>query len=62
MTDDLLTPHDLARICSVPVETVYYWNKYRTGPAPITVGRHVRYDPADVQQWITALKKRSAER
>ncbi|WP_405826778.1 helix-turn-helix domain-containing protein [Streptomyces sp. NBC_00838] len=47
-----LTPEDLAALLAVPIETVYGWRKKRTGPTGFRVGRHVRYDPRTVADWI----------
>jgi predicted DNA-binding transcriptional regulator AlpA len=46
-----LSPADLAEREGVPLETVYGWNKTRTGPPFMKVGRHVRYRLADVIAW-----------
>jgi predicted DNA-binding transcriptional regulator AlpA len=52
MTDDKhLSPEDLAERESVPLQTVYGWNKTRTGPRFMRIGRHVRYRLADVIAW-----------
>ncbi|MET7716230.1 helix-turn-helix domain-containing protein [Streptomyces sp. NPDC005407] len=52
-TDRYLTPHDIADLFSVPLETVYRWRKKRSGPPGFRVGKHLRYDPADVRRWTT---------
>lgn len=52
LPDRYLTPEDLAAMLSVPIETVYGWRKKRTGPTGFRVGRHVRYDPRAVRDWI----------
>ena len=49
--DTHLSPADLARREGVPLQTVYGWNKTRTGPRFMRIGRHVRYRLADVQTW-----------
>jgi excisionase family DNA binding protein len=36
----------------VPVQTLYYWRKKHQGPPVSRVGRHLRYDPAQVQAWV----------
>jgi predicted DNA-binding transcriptional regulator AlpA len=36
----------------VPVQTLYYWRKKRQGPPASRVGRHLRYDPAQVRAWV----------
>ena len=46
-----LSPEELADREGVPLETVYHWNKTRTGPSYLKVGRHVRYRVADVLAW-----------
>ncbi|MFF2163800.1 helix-turn-helix transcriptional regulator [Streptomyces sp. NPDC102340] len=47
-----LTPVDVAELLAVPVETVYQWRRKRTGPRGFRVGRHLRFDPADVRAWV----------
>ncbi|MFI6880760.1 helix-turn-helix transcriptional regulator [Streptomyces sp. NPDC050400] len=47
-----LTPVDVANLLGVPVETVYQWRRKRTGPRGFRVGRHLRFDPADVRAWV----------
>ena len=49
---ELLSPAELADYVGVPVRTVYQWNHSGTGPAPIKIGRHVRYRATDVESWI----------
>jgi predicted DNA-binding transcriptional regulator AlpA len=54
VTDDAtrhLSPAELAKRYGVPLETVYGWNKTRTGPRFMKIGRHVRYRVADVIAW-----------
>ncbi|MFB7208246.1 helix-turn-helix transcriptional regulator [Streptomyces sp. NPDC051658] len=50
-----LTPDDIAALLSVPLETIYAWRKKRTGPPAIRIGKHLRYDPAAVREWIDSL-------
>ncbi len=52
MPDRLLSPDDLAGYLGVPVKTIYRWREHRAGPPGFRVGRHVRYDPADVRAWL----------
>jgi predicted DNA-binding transcriptional regulator AlpA len=51
-TDRLWTPEEVARFLGVPVPTLYRWRYLGTGPKPGRVGRHLRYDPADVIAWF----------
>lgn len=46
-----LSPEDLAEREGVPIQTVYGWNKTRTGPSFMKIGRHCRYRLADVIAW-----------
>jgi len=46
-----LSPADLAEREGVPLETVYLWNRKRSGPRYMKVGIHVRYRLADVIKW-----------
>ncbi|MGW6917699.1 helix-turn-helix domain-containing protein [Kitasatospora sp. NPDC054939] len=48
-----LTPEDVAALFGVPLETVYQWRRKRTGPLGFRVGRHLRYHPEAVAQWVT---------
>ncbi|MFD8344900.1 helix-turn-helix transcriptional regulator [[Kitasatospora] papulosa] len=56
LPDRYLTPGDIAGIFGVPLETVYQWRRKRTGPPGFRVGKHVRYDPAEVRAYVAQLK------
>ncbi|RKN24142.1 DNA-binding protein [Micromonospora musae] len=43
---------ETAAFLRVPVGTLYQWRHRRTGPRASKVGRHLRYNPADVQAWL----------
>ncbi|GGO46747.1 helix-turn-helix transcriptional regulator [Streptomyces lasiicapitis] len=56
-----LTPDDLVMMFELPsVETVYQWRRKRTGPRGFRVGRHLRFDPDDVQAWVESQLKGAA--
>lgn len=38
----------------LPVPTLYRMNSLGTGPRYFKIGRHCRYDPADVAAWLDA--------
>ena len=42
----------LAAFLGVPVGTLYQWGHRRIGPPAAKVGRHLRYDPAEVRSWL----------
>jgi excisionase family DNA binding protein len=50
-----LTPNEVAHLLGVPVDTLYQWRYRGTGPPSFRVGRHLRYDPEAVAQWIQQL-------
>ncbi len=53
LPDRYLTPEDLVTLFSLEsIETVYAWRRKRTGPPAIRIGKHLRYDPADIRDWI----------
>ncbi|MCQ4082948.1 helix-turn-helix domain-containing protein [Streptomyces sp. RB6PN25] len=56
LPDRYLTPDDIAEMFEVPIETVYQWRKKRTGPPGFRIGKHLRYDPADVRTYVTERK------
>ncbi|MFF3060659.1 helix-turn-helix domain-containing protein [Streptomyces sp. NPDC057909] len=59
LPDRYLNPDDIAEIFDVSLETVYQWRRKRTGPPGFRIGKHVRYDPADVRAYVT--QRKSAE-
>ena len=50
--EHLYSPEQLAQRLGIPVATLYRWNYLGTGPLPLRVGRHVRYRPNDVNDWL----------
>ncbi|MFD8736727.1 helix-turn-helix transcriptional regulator [Streptomyces sp. NPDC059618] len=56
LPDRYLTPDDIAEIFGVPRETVYQWRRKRTGPPGFRIGKHVRYDPGEVDAYVAQLK------
>ncbi|MBM0205551.1 helix-turn-helix domain-containing protein [Micromonospora sp. STR1s_5] len=50
--DPLWTVEDVSTYLGVPVATLYQWRYRRIGPRASRVGRHLRYDPADVRAWL----------
>lgn len=51
--DRLWTVDDTSAFLGVPVSTLYQWRHHRTGPRAYKVGRHLRYDPAEVRAWLS---------
>ncbi|MGB8939269.1 helix-turn-helix domain-containing protein [Streptomyces sp. NBC_01283] len=61
LPDRYLTPDDIAEMFEVPKETVYQWRRKRTGPPGFRIGKHVRYDPADVRDYVMERQKADAD-
>ena len=55
----LLTADELAFLLQVPKATLYRWRYYGNGPPGCRIGRHLRFDRADVEAWINAQKSGS---
>ncbi|MGI5519336.1 helix-turn-helix transcriptional regulator [Micromonospora sp. CA-259024] len=52
LVDELWSVDDVAAFLRVPVETLYRWRKVKYGPPAARIGRHLRYDPAEVRAWV----------
>ncbi|MCZ4499727.1 MAG: hypothetical protein JWQ74_2280 [Marmoricola sp.] len=48
----LLSIEQVATWLSVPVQTLYSWRKRGVGPAALKVGKHLRYRPEAVEQFL----------
>lgn len=53
---DLLTPDQVASITGLSKETLAQWRSQRRGIPYLKIGRAVRYDPADVQQYLAGCR------
>lgn len=49
---ELWTIQQLAEYLRTPVGTLYQWRYKGVGPRAYRVGRHLRYDPAEVRRWL----------
>ncbi|MBM3695268.1 MAG: helix-turn-helix domain-containing protein [Actinobacteria bacterium] len=52
----LLTTDELAALLQIPKATIYRWRYCGEGPRGVRVGRHLRFEFADVQDWLNARK------
>jgi predicted DNA-binding transcriptional regulator AlpA len=50
--DPLWNADDVAKVLRVPKATLYQWRYLGSGPKASKVGRHLRYDPAEVRAWV----------
>lgn len=56
---DLLTIDEASQYLKIPVKTLRKWRLERSGPPSMKLGRHVRYDKADLDTWIDRQKRTS---
>jgi excisionase family DNA binding protein len=52
ITNRLWTVEETAFYLGVPKATMYQWRYLGIGPKAGRVGRHLRYDPAEVKAWF----------
>jgi excisionase family DNA binding protein len=57
MTDSLGTPEQVADYLQIPVKTLAEWRSRGGGPRYSKVGRHARYDWADVRAWLASQRR-----
>lgn len=43
---------EVSRFLGIPVATLRAWRCQGRGPASVKLGRHVRYDPDNVRDWV----------
>jgi predicted DNA-binding transcriptional regulator AlpA len=48
----LWTTKEVSEFLGVPVATLHQWRHAGTGPDAFRVGKHLRYDPDGVRQWL----------
>ena len=48
----LWTIEDVSTYLGVPVKTLYGWRLKKVGPAAVRIGKHLRYDPDVVVDWV----------
>jgi predicted DNA-binding transcriptional regulator AlpA len=52
MPDRLWTTQEVSEFLGVPAATLHQWRHLETGPDAFKVGRHLRYEPAEVCRWL----------
>lgn len=57
----LLTTDELAARLQVPTKTIRSWRRRGYGPRGIRVGRHVRYTPGAVSDWLATQAAEARE-
>ena len=47
---------ELSHILGIPVASIHRWRTIGYGPQGFKVGRFVKWDPAEVEQWVAEQK------
>lgn len=55
--DRLMSLSDLSTYTATPKSTLRALIRRGEGPAPMKIGRNLRFDPADVDAWLTDLRR-----
>jgi excisionase family DNA binding protein len=55
----LMSVKELAELLQVSVKTIYDWRYRGLGPTAIRVGRHVRYEPDEIERWLDLQRSNS---
>ena len=56
----LLTTDEAAQLLHIPVATLRYWRTKGGGPEWIKIGRHVRYTPEALTDYIESCRVRAS--
>jgi excisionase family DNA binding protein len=56
MQRELLTPQQVSEITGLSVETLAQWRSQKRELPYLKIGRTVRYDPSDVQNYLEGCK------
>jgi len=43
---------ELSEFLGIPVQTIRCWRTKNYGPPARKIGKHLRYDPAKVREWL----------
>lgn len=58
--DQLWSITDLSRYLQVPVESIRKWRARGGGPPAYMIGKHLRFDPAEVSAWLKSQRADAA--
>ena len=53
--EGLWTPQELGAFLGMSEKTLKHWRLTGYGPGWTRLGKHVRYDPAVVREWLSSL-------
>jgi excisionase family DNA binding protein len=52
MEERLWSVSEVAEYLGIPVQTLYKWRQAGHGPIGYRLGKHLRYEPAEVRAWV----------
>ena len=55
-TEILLSPAEVQEVYNIPVTTLEKWRSLKIGPNYHKLGKHIRYKPKDIDQWIESKR------
>jgi predicted DNA-binding transcriptional regulator AlpA len=50
--EPLWGPKEVAAYLCVPVQTLYQWRRRKYGPKAYPIGKHLRWEPGEVRDWV----------
>ena len=59
MSDRFFTPEKLSEELEIPTSTLAKWRLYGGGPRYVKMGKNIRYERSDVDQWVESQKRRT---
>lgn len=60
MNERLWGVKDVAEYLGIPVQTIYQWRTKNYGPPGRRMGKHVRFVPEEVRDWVASLSREVA--
>jgi predicted DNA-binding transcriptional regulator AlpA len=56
IAERLLSPAEVEEMYNIPTTTLEKWRSLKMGPPYHKLGKHIRYKPKDVEQWIESKR------
>lgn len=55
-TEILFSPIQVQEIYNIPITTLEKWRSQKIGPSYHKLGKHIRYKPKEVEEWIESKR------
>ena len=59
MSDRFFTPETLSKELEITMSTLAKWRLYGGGPRYAKMGKNIRYEKCDVDEWVENNKRRT---